>query len=41
MLVWKVSFGFQFKMKMKIEKIVHFNFCPNIDFRFLTSKRNV
>ena len=31
MRVWKVSFDFQFKMKVKIEKIVTFDFDPNIE----------
>ena len=33
--VWKVSFDFQFKMKVKIEKIVTFDFDPNIESRIL------
>ena len=32
MRVWKVSFDFYFKIKMKIEKIVNFDFCLNIEF---------
>ena len=32
MRVWKVSFDFQFKIEMKIEKIVICDFCPNIEF---------
>ena len=32
MHVWKVSLDFQFKIEMKIEKIVNFNFFPNIEF---------
>ena len=32
MRVWKVSFDFQFKTKMKIEKNVNFDFCPYIEF---------
>ena len=34
MFVWKVSFDFQFKMKMKIEKIVHFDFARLLTFGF-------
>ena len=30
--VRKVSFDFLFKIKMKIEKIVNFDFCLNIEF---------
>ena len=41
MRVWKVSFDFQFKSKMKIEKIANFGFCSNIDFRILKLKPNV
>lgn len=41
MRVWKVPFDFQFKSKMKIEKIANFGFCPNIDFRILKPKPNV
>ena len=32
MRVWKVSSDFQFKIEMKIEKIVICDFCPNIEF---------
>ena len=32
MRVWKVSFDFQFKIEMKIEKIVNFDFVPIIEF---------
>ena len=32
MRVWKVSFEFQFIIEMTIEKIVNFQFCPNIEF---------
>ena len=32
MRLWKVSFDIQFEIKMKIEKIVNFDFCPNIEF---------
>ena len=32
MRVWKLSFDFQFKTEMKTEKIVNFDFCPNIKF---------
>ena len=32
MRVCKVSFDFQFENKMKIEKIVNFDFCPNIEY---------
>ena len=32
MRVWKLSFDFQFKIEMKIEKIVNFDFFPNIEF---------
>ena len=32
MHVWKVSFDFQFKIEMKIEKIVNSKFFPNIEF---------
>ena len=32
MCVWKVSFEFQFIIKLTIEKIVNFEFCPNIEF---------
>ena len=34
MNVWKVSFDIQFKIEMKIEKNVNFDFCPNIEFEF-------
>ena len=29
MRVWKVPFDIQFQIKMKIEKNVNFDFCPN------------
>ena len=29
---WKSSFNFQFTTEMKIELIVNFDFCPNINF---------
>ena len=32
MTVWKESFNFKSKIKIKIAKIANFNFCPNIDF---------
>ena len=32
MRVWKVPSDFQFKIEMKIEKIVICDFCPNIEF---------
>ena len=32
MRVWKVSFDFQFKIEMKIEKNVNFDFCLDIKF---------
>ena len=32
MRVWKVSFDFQLKIEMKIEKIVNFDFFLNIEF---------
>ena len=32
MRLWKVSFDIQFKIKMKIEKNVNFDFYPNIEF---------
>ena len=32
MRVWKVSFDFQFKIEMKIEKVVNLDLCPNIEF---------
>ena len=32
MRVCKMFFDFQLKIEMKIEKIVNFDFCPNIDF---------
>ena len=32
MRIWKASFDFQFKIEMKIEKIVTFDFCRNIEF---------
>ena len=38
--VRKVSFDFLFKIKMKIEKIVNFDFCLNIEFWILTKKSN-
>ena len=34
-------FHFQFKIEMKIEKNVNFDFCLNIEFGNLTSKPNV
>lgn len=37
MRVWKVSFDFQFKTEIKIEKIVNFGFCLNIEFWILTT----
>ena len=32
MSVWKVSFDFHFKIEMKIEKIVSFDFFSNVEF---------
>ena len=32
MCVWKVPFVFQFKIEMKIQTLVNFDFCPNIEF---------
>ena len=32
MHVYNMSFDFQFKIEMKIEKIVNLNFFPNIEF---------
>ena len=32
MRVRKLSFDFQFKIEMKIKKIVNFKFCPDIEF---------
>ena len=40
MRVWKVSFDFQFKIEMKIEKIVIFDFCSNIEFLILSPNGN-
>ena len=40
MRVWKVSFDFQFKIEMKIEKVVNFYFLPNIEFWILLLKHN-
>ena len=40
MRVWKVSFDFQFKIEIKTEKIVNFDFCLNIEFSILTRKSN-
>ena len=37
----KVSFEFQVIIEMTIEKIVNFEFCPNIEFWILTPKPNV
>ena len=41
MCVWNVSLHFDFKIEMKIEKIVNFGFCTKIEFRILTPKPNV
>ena len=38
--VWKVSFDFQFKYKVNIEKIEHFDFCLNIEYWILRLVRN-
>ena len=32
MYVWEVPFDFQFKIEVKIEKNVNFDFCLNIEF---------
>ena len=32
MHVWKLSFAFQFKNEMKIEKIVNFDLCPYVEY---------
>ena len=29
---WKVSWDFYFKIKMKIEQMANFDFCPNTEF---------
>ena len=39
--VWKVSFDFQFKIEIKIDKNVNFDFFVNIEFWILTPKPNV
>ena len=41
MRVWEVSFHFQFKIEIKIDKNVNFDFCLNIEFWILTLKPNV
>ena len=41
MCAWEVSFDFQFKIEMKIEKNVNFDFCLDIEFWILTPKPNV
>ena len=41
MYVWKVPFDFQFKIEMKIEKNINFDFCLNIEYRTLAPRRNV
>ena len=41
MRVWKVSFDFQFKIEIKNEKFVNFDFCLNIEFWILTPKPNI
>ena len=41
MCVWKVFFDFQFKIEIKIEKTLNFDFCPNIECWILTPKPNV
>ena len=38
--VWKVSFDFHSKIEMKIEKIVNFGLCTNIEFWILTPTPN-
>ena len=40
MRVWELSFDFQFKIEMKIEKIVNFDFVPNIEFWISLPKYN-
>lgn len=32
MHVWKVLFDFQFKKEVKVEEIVNFDFCSNIQY---------
>ena len=32
MRVWKVSFDFQLEIKMKIGKIINFDFCPDKEY---------
>ena len=32
MRIWKLSFDFQFKIEMQTEKVVNFDFCPNVKF---------
>ena len=39
MSVWKVSFDFHFKIEMKIEKIVSFDFFSNVEFWMLSPKQ--
>ena len=41
MRVWEVSFDFQVKIEIKIDKNVNFDFCLNIEFLILTPKPNV
>ena len=38
--VWKVSFDFQFKIEIKIDKNVNLDICLNIEFSILTLKLN-
>ena len=39
MRVWKLSFDFQFKIEMKIEKIVNFDFFLILNFEFYHQKQ--
>ena len=41
MCVWELSFDFQFKIEIKIDKNVNFDFCLNIEFGILTPKPNI